>query len=354
MNLYIITLHSIHNFGSIFQALALQEYLKKQNFDVKIIDYRPEYNLIGKNKLMTGLGKILNYKSYKRKFDKFNDFIEQNIILTPRIVSYLELEKHFLDKKGVFITGGDQLWNPYHYCGNDKAFRLTFTDCNKVAFGTSLGKSEFTVEEVSNLLPDLKEYKNIGVRELSSVDLLKKNGLNNIEHVCDPVLLLDKEYYRNLIGPRIIKEKYVLVYLADKSELLDHCLDYVKTKYKLKVIHACGFRKKFNYDYIIKDEGPTDILNLLINAEYVISASFHATLFSLMFNKKFISLLPNKNTNARIIELLRFVGLENRIIKEEKDIDIISQDISFKDSNIILDNLVRSSKEFLMNSIKRS
>ena len=167
-------------------------------------------------------------------------------------------------------------------------------------------------------------------------------------------MLLDKEYYRNLIGPRIIKEKYVLVYLADKSELLDHCLDYVKTKYKLKVIHACGFRKKFNYDYIIKDEGPTDILNLLINAEYVISASFHATLFSLMFNKKFISLLPNKNTNARIIELLRFVGLENRIIKEEKDIDIISQDISFKDSNIILDNLVRSSKEFLMNSIKRS
>lgn len=350
MRIFIITIHSIHNFGSIFQALALQEYFRECNQSVEIIDYRPDYNLAGKRKLRTLVGKMLNIKAYSLKKRKFNAFIEEQMVLTKRCCNYDELESIFSSiKDALFVVGGDQLWNPFHYCGNDRAFRLSFVNakCRKVSYGTSLGKDTFTKEEILPLITDISDFEHISVRESSSVDLLKEHGLQNVTHVCDPVMLLPIAFYNKFIGDRIIKEKYIFVYLVDKSELISRFLNYLKEKYGYKIVHVCGFRKKFESDYYVKNEGPKDVLNLLVNAEIVVSASFHATLFSIIFHKDFFSLLPGVETNNRIIDLLNTLHLKSRIIEEETVFSNLTIPIEYKEVDVFKEKYIKKSKKYI-------
>lgn len=350
MRIFIITIHSIHNFGSIFQALALQEYFKEHGQSVEIIDYRPDYNLVGKRKLRTLIGKMLNIKSYTLKKRKFDDFIKEQMVLTKRCCNHDQLKSLFSSiEDAVFVVGGDQLWNPFHYCGNDRAFRLSFVNakCRKVSYGTSLGKGTFTKEEIFPLITDIADFKYVSVRESSSVDLLKEHGLQNVTHVCDPVMLLPVAFYNKFIGDRIIKEKYIFVYLADKSELISRFLNYLKEKYGYKIVHVCGFRKKFESDYYVTDEGPKDVLNLLVNAEIVVSASFHATLFSVLFHKNFFSLLPGVETNNRIIDLLNTLHLQSKIIKDETDFSKLTIPIDYKEIDVYKENYIEKSKKYI-------
>lgn len=350
MKIFIITIHSIHNFGSIFQALALQEYFKELGHSVEIIDYRPNYNLVGKRKLRTLIGKMMNLKSYTLKKHKFDDFIKEQMILTKRCCTHDQLKSLFLSiKDALFVVGGDQLWNPFHYCGNDRAFRLSFVNakCRKVSYGTSLGKGTFTKKEISSLITDITDFQYISVRESSSVDLLKENGLQNVTHVCDPVMLLPIIFYKKFIGDRMIKEKYIFVYLVDKSELISQVLNWLKENYGYKIVHVCGFRKKFESDYYVTNEGPKDVLNLLVNAEIVVSASFHATLFSILFHKNFFSLLPGVETNNRIIDLLNTLHLQSRVIKDETDFSKLSISIDYKDIDVYKENYIEKSKKYI-------
>lgn len=354
METYTITIHSIHNFGSVFQAYALQKAIQNLGYNNYIIDYRPNYNLVGKNKIKTFIGKILNYKFYSIKNDKYNKFIRNKLETTERFSNFDEVKEYFKNKSNyILISGGDQLWNPYHYCGNDSTYRLTFSNenVNKIAYGTSLGKSCFSFEEIHRLCEDINSFKNIGVREASSVKILKSQDIKNVTNVCDPVLLLDKQDYMQFIGKPLIKEKYVFVYLINESECLSKILKNLHERYGYKIVHVCGFRKKFENDYMIKDEGPEDVLNLLYYSDFVISASFHATLFSIYFNKNFYTFLPNENTNERITELLNKFKLSNRIISSFDNYCCNDKCIDYSEANVIVDEFRGSSWDFLKKTL---
>lgn len=350
MKIRIITLHSIHNFGSVFQALALQKYLSEYSDEVKIIDYRPRYNLVGRNKIRTFVGKFLNIVSYTQKKRKFNSFIRDEMNLTHKYDSLNQLREIYNAKRDcLFIVGGDQLWNPFHYCGNDRAYRLGFLDDihKKYSYGTSMGKDNFSEDEISPLVQDLHGFNLIGVRELSSVAILQEHGINNVTNVCDPVMLLDAEFYNKYIGKRIIPEKYVFVYLVDKSEFLSEFLNCLKEKYNYKIVHVCGFSKKFECDYMIKNEGPCEVLNLLVNAEIVVSASFHATLFSIIYKKQFYTLLPGKSTNARILDLLELLCLQSRIITSDFNFNATQEMIDYSKIQSAKEKIISRSKIYI-------
>jgi hypothetical protein len=349
----IITIHSIHNFGSIFQATALQRFLMDKCYDTEIIDYRPRYFQSGRNKIKTFVGKLLNYGSFIRRKKKFENFISKNMVLSNKQYTKLEELKSIDGTADVFIAGGDQLWNDYHFSGRDPAFKLSFiSKSNKIAFGTSMGRDNYNIEEIKSLMLAVQDFDFIGLREKSSVNYLKVSGLEQVAHVVDPVLLLDKSYYESIaIEPKM--EKYALLYLVDSSSLLDATVNYIKKNIDLKIVHVCGFKKKCKCDYFLKDSGPEEILGLLINADFVISASFHATLFSVLFNKNFVSLLPNQNTNARITEWLEFVELDHRIIKNKRDLGVISEPIDFEKANYKMVNFREESKKVLIKNLQR-
>ena len=351
MKIRIITIHGIPNFGSVFQTYALCKYLKDLGYsDTEVIDYNPAY--FKAHTLRARIGKLLNFKSYVLRTKKFCDFNKGNIPLTRQRFRNLDQLKQYNFDADVYIAGGDQLWNVYHDCGNDDAFKLTFTSGKKISYATSMGQTDFTNQQLMDLAEKLKCFSFISVRESSSVDMLKSVGINAV-HCVDPVFLLDKNDYDKFIRP-VNQPRYLLVYLVTPSELLERCIQYLSKKYKLKVILCSGFSKKCTCDEFLKELGPDEILSYIKNAEIVLSSSFHATAFSLIFKKQFFTILPDQHTNERIVDLLKTWKLLGRIVGDNTDIrEMLNIRLEYDaatDYNIMISN----SKDYLERIVKLS
>ncbi len=318
MKIRIITIHSIPNFGSVFQAYALCAYLKSRGFsDTELIDYRPPY--FKTRSLRAFAGKMLNLKSFCRRKRKFEAFIEKNIPLTAKsFTSHEQLKNHSFGADA-YIAGGDQLWNVYHACGKDDAYKLTFTEGKKISYATSMGQTDFSDEELTELAEKLKAFSAVSVREASSVAMLSEKGIAAMQCV-DPVYLLSADEYEKFLKP-VKQPKYMLVYLVTPSPLLEKTIKLLSEKYGLKVILCSGFSKKCTCDEFLKDLGPDEILSYIKNAEIVLSSSFHATSFSMIFKKQFFTILPDEHTNERIVDILRIRGLSDRIITEKTELE---------------------------------
>lgn len=351
MNIAILTIHNIHNFGSVFQAYALQKYLLNLGYNVQILDYNPIY--FRQKKLKTRIGNLLYLKEYTSRKKKYKIFIKNNMKLSMKKFLSLKDLKTIKSEYDIFIAGGDQLWNSYHDSGRDEAFKLTFTDRFKISYATSMGRKNFSKEELEKLKEQINTFENISVRESSSVGLLQSVGLKKVVQVVDPVLLLDKQDYNKFINPIEIKDKYVFVYLVNKCDLLDKCVKYIAEKMNLKVVLFSGMEKKCKCDYFLKDLGPDEVLSYIANAEFVLSASFHATVFSVLFNKKFATLLPGENTNERIEDFLNWTNLSDRIVKAVTDFEKIIEEINFNIAQEQIKIKKVFSEKFLQNNIKR-
>lgn len=347
--IFIITIHCIHNFGSVFQSYALVEYLRNNGYKAEIIDYRPDYYSKGRNALKSYVSKLLNLSPYLRQHARYNKFIEEEIPKTAKVYRTIADLKEFGRDDAIFIAGGDQIWNSFHPCGRDDAYKLTFVEAKpKLAFGTSMGRNTFSSEELKALTPKLSDFQTIGLRELSTVEMLQPYVKAPVSHVCDPVLLLEKDAYSRFVGKEpVVKEPYLLMYLADKSDLLEETVSSLAERMGLKVVHVCGFRKKCQCDYFLKDTGPEDLLNLIYHSSFVVSASFHATLFSLLFEKQFCTLLPEAGTNTRIEDLLGFFGVSDRIICTSADLKNLNVNINFDQVTPALKQFASESKQSL-------
>ena len=350
MKCSIITIHHIHNFGSVFQAYSLYHFLKKNGYDAELIDYRPAYFDAGKNKVKTLLGKILHLKSYYSRKKKFENFIKTYDQLSDATYKSLKgLEKAYYNKNQIFIVGGDQLWNNYHICGKDDAYKLNFVHNGmKISYGTSMGRDDFTEEELQEIAYKTKDFKSIMLREKITVPMLEKYSKVPVSHVIDPVGLLDVEEFKRIAKKPMIDKPYAVMYLADSSEILDGAIDILSKKLGLKIVHICGFKKKCYCDKFEKGLGPEEILGYILHADFVLSASFHATMFSLLFNKQFATLLPGTKTNARIEDILKSVGFENRIIRSVDELGQIELPVEYDKVNGIMEEFKRNSAKALL------
>ena len=344
MKIKIITIHSIPNFGSVFQSYALCEYLKSnKGADVELIDYDPAY--YRPRSLRSVVGKLLNYRHYLKRNGKYRRFIKKTLPLTEaRYKNLSELASAKLTAD-LYLAGGDQLWNVYHACGKDDAYKLTWANGVKASYATSMGQTDFTSEELSSLADKISDFSAVGVRESSSVGMLKSVGIE-AEHCVDPVYLLDPSHYERFLKP-VNEPDYLLVYLVTPSKLLDDCIDFLSEKYGLKVILCSGFRRKCRCDKFIKDLGPDEMLSYIKNAKIVLSSSFHATSFSIIFKKQFFTILPDEHTNERIVDLLGIMNLDSRIITEKSDLEAaLSESVDYSTVSGYSAN-IEGSKAFL-------
>lgn len=353
MKCSIVTIHHIHNFGSIFQAYSLYRFLEKNGYETDLIDYRPAYYEAGKNKIRTLIGRFLNYGAYSRRKQKFENFIKSyDTLSNQQFKSLSDLEQHYGESEQLFIAGGDQLWNNYHPCGNDDAYKLTFAKkAKKLAYGTSMGRDNFAEGELFALAEKVEDFETIMLRERSGVEQLGRHSKVPLSHAIDPVGLLDVEEFKKIAKKPDISEPYAVMYLADSSPALDAAVEKLSKELGLKVVHICGFKKKCYCNVFEKDSGPEEILGYILHADFVLSASFHATMFSLLFNKQFATLLPGTKTNARIEDILSFVGLENRIIHTPEDTDRLMEIIDFASVNNKIDEFRAVSQQKLLNAL---
>lgn len=352
MDIKLITLHSIYNPGSSWQAYGLQEFLIEKGFQTEIIDYRPYYSTIGKNRLNGILRKIIFFRNEKKVKDKYENFINGYLHLTAeRYHTFSDLKDSKMEAD-FFISGSDQLWNMDYDCGNDESYYLAFTNGRKISYATSVGKSSISQREIDVIAERIFFYDMISVREKSTSEILTKALNRKINWVCDPVFLLSAGDYKKYTE-RPFNERYAVVYLSEESELLDNVVNNLKRKLDCKIVLLGGNRTRCRCDVHIKDLGPFDFISYIENAEIVISSSFHATAFSHIFHKKFGVILPQKN-GERMLSLLSLTNLTDRVIKCDEDIERIYDDIDYVEVDKKIEVFVNNSKDVLLNALNKT
>lgn len=344
MEIKIITIHAMHNPGSVFQAYALQRYLSREH-NAEIIDYRPAYFYSEGSGLKLLLKKTLFHKNWKSREKKYDGFIRRNMRLTQRYSSHDELKVAGLTADA-FIVGSDQLWNTDYQCGRDLSFYLDFVEHGrKISYSTSVGKPQIDEAGKELYVTWLMSFDGLSVRERSTALALSELLNRHVEWVCDPVFLLEKDAYTGFIGERIIKEEYAVVYMSEASELLNSVVDCYRKK-GLKIVLAGGFTKRCACDRHIVDVGPEDFLSLIYYANAVISSSFHATAFCHIFHKEFITLAPPKN-GERIYSLVRYTGLQDRAIADQFNPVMMGKPIDWNEVDKEMQTYIEASKQFL-------
>lgn len=329
----ITTFHKAHNYGAVLQAYALSETLKKMtNFDIEFIDY---YNkkLYGSYKLFKPIRKnflkyfkqlyedMLLYKKNKKRYESFEYFIQNNFKLSKEVKSSYDIEKYDLHYD-YLITGSDQVWNKKIVGELSDIYTLNFNKKDKtkrISYAASVGDNKILLDNITEYRDKISVLDCISLRESDTCIELKKilHEKKNIETVLDPTLLLTRKEWEEFLNKRDIKEnenneKYIVAYDVAPNEEFVKIANYVSCKTGLKIIYFDkknpGFDNVLGGAYI---HGPIEFVNYIKNAEYVITTSFHATVFSIIFNKRFF-VIPHKTTGLRVLNLLELLGINNR------------------------------------------
>lgn len=330
-----ITFHSSYNYGSVLQAYALQEFVKKEfgkYFDYKIINLRTDrqkefykrpygyYDCrsLARKCLFVGFKNKILGKKYK-----FEKFINNSLNITSEYSDVYEIEKAKL-KFDYYISGSDQIWN-YAILDFDWSFFLEFCEKGKkISYAASFGPKPLELDEATKnrLEKDLSEYENISVREVGSAEKVKQIMDMDIAEIhVDPTLLLDKKDWDKIAGARIIKGDYIFLYdlkgnrnayeIARKlSKTYDVPVVIVKENAKMNILYR-DFIKKY-------DAGPLEFLNYIKYAKIVVSSSFHGNAFSVIFEKPFLAV--GGKEDFRINNLLKMTGLIGRAVTTIDDI----------------------------------
>ena len=362
MKALVITRHAVANYGSILQAYATQFILEKNDIECSIINYvrRDEY---GKNIARTMLKRnkkwnknaltrfiyiLIQTPSYNKSYREFEKYRKE--ILNETEICYYSLDELKKNKPiaDIYISGSDQIWGKIGDDDFDKAYFLEFLgDTDRcISYATSFGKNNISLE-LKKQLPDLlKKFERITVRENSAKKILDELNISS-EVTLDPTLLLSKEEWSSFAN-EIIDQNYIVVYqLHNDNRILDIAREIsFKTNKKIVVISANSQKVIGDFKYLYLPH-PREFLSYVKNASYIVTDSFHATVFSIIFNKKFI-VLPPKETSSRITDLLKKYNLLSRI---SQNCDDIFKDIKYENVNKQLEQDRVKSLNFFISTI---
>lgn len=336
MKIGIITFHASLNCGSMLQAFALQEVLKKKyNADVQIINYSnlgqrcyyAKWDVFPRLSVIKGNIKALPYYEIIEKVRKdYHSFEEEyfNLSSSKLLKHYYEL-KGIDDKYDIIIAGGDQVWNVR--CRDaDKAYFLSFVkNAKKVAYSPSLGarninKVTLNPKKYAKLV---KDFDFLSVRENNGQKWLKQLTGIDVPIIADPTMLLTSEEWEQSLPIKNINEDFILFYAFSYSdEKNNEIMKKISEKVKMPIYIIDGkswaVNRLDNYGIKLwKQSGPIGFLNLMKNAKLVFVQSFHGIVFSALFHKTFWSLRNVKVKNPdddRAKVILKQTGLENRAI----------------------------------------
>ena len=345
----IITFHWATNYGAILQAFALQRFLELNDYNVKIINYKPrKYDLsfikcFNSRSLHTLKSKLKNL-SKERKLTAFRN---KYLNLTNRYSSVAEID--CLDYN-YYISGSDQVWNTYFTLHGEKnnskdicsAYYLSFAPITskKIGYAISLGTTSYPQKILDRIIPFVQKFNLLTFRENSGVDTFNQiPGLANYL-VCDPTLLLINH---------ISEYKFLL----DSSEISNDVFVYI-LRDKLSIVKAI-INKRFSDNKIVfsSNESITEWLSLIKNSKTIITNSYHGMIFSILFNREFYVLLDSNNSmNDRFYTLLDYLGLKERIVFNNNPESLTDKLIDWDTINRKLSEFVNTSSNVLLNSLR--
>lgn len=292
------------NYGNRLQNYALQHILEELNLEVKTIPYKSGKKFLN---IIRKIKKIITGRAYR--WENFDGLIK-----------YAFFSSKLLDISGYdyFVAGSDQIWNPNFAINSDREYLAFAKSAQKIAYAASIGVEVLSQKEKQNMREWLNDFSHISVREKSSVEIIQSllPG-QQVELVLDPTLMVDKKVWENLAknSTKKCEQSYLVSYfLGDlddkiKSFIRDYC-----------DLHACEWQIISNtFD---DDIGPWEFVDLIQNAEFVVTDSFHAVAFSIIFSKKFIVFDREAKAgfgymSSRLKSLLDVFGLSERLVRSQ-------------------------------------
>jgi exopolysaccharide biosynthesis predicted pyruvyltransferase EpsI len=340
MKIGILTLPLHTNYGGILQAYALQTLLEHMGHRAFLIETERKYNITFWQMLRTFPKRVLDsikegkYRfgiKYERDLRKkqnetrclyTSEFINRNIKLL-RIKSFYELTETMFD---IIIVGSDQVWRPKYanlLMGSVRHAYLDFTigwqDIKRISYAASFGTSdwEYNSEETKTCSNLLAKFVAVSVREQSGIKLCKDNfGRQDTVTVLDPTLLFDQSFYSQLfIGKSTKSNGNLMCYVLDKNKNIDQIIEICSKKMQLTPFYVnTGWNKSPSSTENGVQISVEQWLRGFFDAEYVITDSFHACVFSILFRKQFFVIGNSKRGLTRFDALLTQFNLTERMI----------------------------------------
>lgn len=370
MKVAILTQPLQTNYGGTLQAYALQKVVAKMGGEVTTINYQCKQRNLIRFILAVLKSHIANRdekfpflsKELKVRERYHREFIEREIKRSEIILSEEDLIEHFHKVNyDTVIVGSDQVWR-IEYSPNIDNFFLNFVDksTKKIAYAASFGVDnwQFSPKKTQKIKKWLKEFNAISVREDSASNLCKEYLELEAKHVLDPTLLLKKEDYMNLIEkfPKI--NKNIFTYILDDSDTKKEVISHISSKLGLTTfkkqpekIYKTELFVKNNDEYIYpKIE---EWICSFRDASFIITDSFHGTVFSIIFNKPFVVIANSERGLARFTSLLKLFDLESRMIVNCDQLNdfLIYDDIDFERINEKLEKLRFDSIKFIESNL---
>ena len=379
----IVSCYFQHNYGSMLQAYATQMALDKLDYENETIDIAGFNHEIKKAKILyfakasltsdiliskLGMAKNVLIKKFSKndyarlskvRSDRFDAFGKKYFRLSSRYSSKEELGKKCDENYSSVLVGSDQLWLPGNIAAEYYTLNFVPTTVNSIAYATSFGQSSLPKDSAKKATIFLKKIKHIGVREESGQKLVKKLAGRNVPVVCDPTLLFTGDEWMKIQKKEpIIKGKYILCYFLGNNPPHREFAEKLKKETGCKIVALTHLDEFVKSDEGYADEtpyniDPADFLNLIRNAEYVCTDSFHCSVFSILYKKEFYTFRRyNRNTrqstNSRLDTLFKITGIEGRLLAgDEKIVDCLNIKTDFDEAHKKLAGVRQQSYEYL-------
>ena len=345
MNVCIVTVYNSENCGSFWQAYALGKYIEMMCHNVTYLkrscigtshDIRKTIEFSVKAIVKGRIGRVRRYIRTYRSFEK----AIQNFPVREDIESDVDY----------VIYGSDTIWelsDSYFYRKRNIYWGNTAPKgVKKVSYAPSIANTmENVFEEEKEFLSCLDTFSGISVRDDYSYETLKKYTKNEIDVVCDPTLLMDKSFYENFITQKV-HQQFLLVYWFGiiPNSVMRQIQEIARSK-NLKIV---SFGESLRDADTKLEFDPFLFVSYYSKANYVITNTFHGTIFSIIFRKQFIVAATGKK---KILELLKKFKLEQRNT-DTNMYEKINEEIRYFEVEKILDNYRNESKEFLNKALK--
>ena len=362
----IMTFYCADNFGALLQAYGLLCETEKLCKDAVMIPYSPPY-LSGRHWVIpycpcSSLKWFIRFAlaGIRRNLTGFKEHKSQRIIM--RVFRMIELSQ---DKAVCFssglrkldinqvIVGSDQIWNPDITCGlrspffgvleNEKVKRV-------IAYAASLGGDRLDEKYDGKLRDLLRNVDYISMREEVAVPYIENLSGKKVISVCDPVFFLSAKEWETIERYDGLSH-YILVYSTEKNPAMETYIKHLSEEKNLKILRLLpmGKDKASDKEIIRVSDGPAEFLGYVHHADYVVTNSFHATAFSLIFHKQFVT-FSHGSRNARLSNLLEKTGQMKRLVDDKVNFNI-DDVVNWEIADAYIESMKKDAERFLEESL---
>ena len=367
MRIGILTLPLHTNYGGILQAYALQTILEKLGHTVTIFD-TPKYKekLTLRNKLKKYPKRIVKkiLKGKHIKIDEEKYYNQTYPIISQHTSKFIGTYIHRIEISNLnslsekdfdaIIVGSDQIWRPSYYKPIEDAFLKFAQNWNikKIAYAASFGadKWEYNENQTKECRTLLKKFTGVSLREEKGLEFINNYMKSEGDLVLDPTMLLKAQDYINLFINKAIPQSNgnLLCYFLDETSEKNDLADKISQTKNLKLFNVNSKVEDVRAKLELRIQPSVEQwIKGFFNTQFVITDSFHACVFSIIFNKPFIVIANEKRGLSRFTTLLSHFGLQKHLYRPDNAFDIENDFKLPPDINEKLDCLREKSISFL-------